>query len=178
MNVFCYCGNKSIIFLFTQFLEQLLKFLVNFTLLKYVKSQRSYGFLITKELIFGFKILDLKDHFLASLIGLIEGEIELTQFDDNPQINRTNKLAGIMGVVLTLSELDNANNLENGRISNTLRTYHVTTGNDDFTHFEPYAPQYKKLKNGKFTYLTQRVTQMKNKIMTDGPATTVVLHVR
>ena len=42
--------------------------LVNFTLLKYVKSQRSYGFLITKELIFGFQILDLKDHFSASLI--------------------------------------------------------------------------------------------------------------
>ena len=50
-----------------QFLEQLLKFLVNFTSLKYVKSQRSYGFLITKELIFGFQILDLKDHFSASL---------------------------------------------------------------------------------------------------------------
>ena len=50
-----------------QFLEQLLKFLVNFTLLKYVKSQRSYGFLITEELIFGFQILDLKDHFSASL---------------------------------------------------------------------------------------------------------------
>ena len=50
-----------------QFLEQLLKFLVNFTLLKYVKSYRSYGFLITKELIFGFQILDLKDHFSASL---------------------------------------------------------------------------------------------------------------
>ena len=45
-----------------QFLEQLLKVLVNFTLLKYVKSQRIYGFLITKELIFGFQILDLKDH--------------------------------------------------------------------------------------------------------------------
>ena len=51
-----------------EFLEQLLKFLVNFTLLKYVKSQRSYGFLITKELIFGFQILDLKDHFSASLM--------------------------------------------------------------------------------------------------------------
>ena len=50
-----------------QFLEQLLKFLVNFTWLKYVKSQRRYGFLITKELIFGFQILDLKDHFSASL---------------------------------------------------------------------------------------------------------------
>ena len=52
-----------------QFLEQLLKFLINFTLLKYVKSQRSYGFLITKELIFGFQILDSKDHFSASLNG-------------------------------------------------------------------------------------------------------------
>ena len=52
-----------------EFLEQLLKFLVNFTLLKYVKSQTSYGFLITKELIFGFQILDLKDHFSASLKG-------------------------------------------------------------------------------------------------------------
>ena len=31
-----------------QCLEQLLKFLVNFTLLKYVKSQRSYSFLITR----------------------------------------------------------------------------------------------------------------------------------
>ena len=52
---------------FIQFLEQLLKFLVNFTLLKYVKSQRSDGFLNTKELIFGFQVSDLKDHFSASL---------------------------------------------------------------------------------------------------------------
>ena len=52
---------------FIQFLEQLLRILLNFTLLKYVKSQRSYGFLITKELSFGFQILDLKDHFSASL---------------------------------------------------------------------------------------------------------------
>ena len=33
----------------------------------YVKSQRSYGFLITKDLIFGFQILDLKVHCSASL---------------------------------------------------------------------------------------------------------------
>ena len=49
LKVFCYHGNKSTILLFTQFLEQLLKFLVNFTLLKSVKSQRSYGFLIIKS---------------------------------------------------------------------------------------------------------------------------------
>ena len=68
---------------FIQFLENLLKFLVNFTLLKYVKSQRNYGFLITKELIFGFQILDLKDHFLASLTSckmFIEGIPELTSY--------------------------------------------------------------------------------------------------
>ena len=67
VKVFCYHGNKSTSCFSIQFLEQRLKFLVNFTLLKYVKSQRSYGFLITKALIFGFQILDLKDHFSASL---------------------------------------------------------------------------------------------------------------
>ena len=41
-------------------------FPVNFTLLKYVKSQRN-GFLVTKELIFGFQSLDLKYHFSACL---------------------------------------------------------------------------------------------------------------
>ena len=33
-------------------------------------SEGSHGFLITKELIFGFQILDLKDHFSASLNSL------------------------------------------------------------------------------------------------------------
>ena len=36
----------------------------------HLKSPRSYGFLITKELIFGFQILDLKDHFSTSLIEI------------------------------------------------------------------------------------------------------------
>ena len=58
-----------------QFLEQLLKFLVNFILLKYVKSPRSYGFLITKELISGFQTLALKDHFSTSLNILLLKEI-------------------------------------------------------------------------------------------------------
>ena len=72
---------------FVQFLEQLLKFLVNFTLLKYVKSQRSYGFLITKELIFGFQILDLKDHFSASLM-VTESEVHTAS--DGLRINQSN----------------------------------------------------------------------------------------
>ena len=66
LKVFLYHGNKSTICFFIQFLDQLLKFLANFTLLNYVKSQRSYCFLIIKKLIFGFQLLDLKVHFSAS----------------------------------------------------------------------------------------------------------------
>ena len=65
--VFCYHGNKSTILLFYSIFKTTPEVSSNFTWLKYVKSQRSYGFLITKDLTFGFQILDLKDHFSASL---------------------------------------------------------------------------------------------------------------
>ena len=66
-----------------------------------------------------------------------------------------NKLREITEMDLNLNELDNTDNLEDGRPSNSLLTYHVTS-NEDFTHFEPCNPQYKKLKNGEFTSLTLR----------------------
>ena len=111
------------------------------------------------------------------LIDLVEGKIELTQFDKNPRINRKNKLAGITEMVFDLDELDNSNNLENESPSSTLFTYHVTSYEDSM-HFECYTPQYKKLKNEEFVSLTLRIKHMKNNIMTDGPVTTVVLHIR
>ena len=49
-----------------------------------VKSQRSYGFLITKELIFGFQILDFKDHFSASLKKKIEANKGFSFFVREP----------------------------------------------------------------------------------------------
>ena len=111
------------------------------------------------------------------LINLIEGKIELTHFDKDSRIKRMNELEGITEMVFNLDELDNTNNLENGKPSNTLLIYHVTSY-DDFTHFEPYAPQYKKLKKGEIVSLTLRIRHMKNNIMTDGPVTTVVFHIR
>ena len=78
-------------------------------------------------------------------------------------------------MVFDLDELDNSDNLSNGSHCNTLLTYHVTL-NEDFMHFEPYVPQYKKLKNVKIVSLTLRITHMKNSIVTDGPAKTAVLH--
>ena len=77
---------------------------------------------------------------------------------------------------LNLNELDNSDNLEDGRPSNSLLTYHVAS-NEDFMCFEPHTPQYKRLKDGEFTSLTLRITDQNNKI-TDGPQVTVVLHIR
>ena len=52
---------------FIQLLEQLLKFVVNFTLLKYVKSQRSYGFFNHKRADFWFQNFGLKRSLLSLL---------------------------------------------------------------------------------------------------------------
>ena len=79
-------------------------------------------------------------------------------------------------MTFNLNELDNTDNLEDGRPSNALLTYHVTA-NEDFTCFEPHTPQYKKLKNGEFVSLTLKITDQNN-IITDGPEVTVVLHIR
>ena len=59
---------------------------------------------------------------------------------------RKNKLKGITEMIINLNELDNSDNLKDGRPSNELLTYHVTD-DKDFTHFEPQTPQYMKLKN-------------------------------
>ena len=87
-----------------------------------------------------------------------------------------NKLKGITEITLNLDELNNSDNLKDGRPSNELLTYHVTS-NEDFMHFEPQTPQYNKLKNGEFTSLNLRITDQNNNVITDGPQVTVVLHI-
>ena len=111
------------------------------------------------------------------LISMLEGIVELNQFEVDDQVTKTNKLKGITEITLNLDELNNSVNLKDGRPSNELLTYHVTS-NEDFTHFEPQNPQYKKLKNGEFTSLNLRITDQNNNVITDGPQVTVVLHIR
>ena len=48
-------------------------------------------------------------------------------------------------MVFSLDELDNTDNLENESPSFTLFMYHMTA-HEDSAHFQPYTPQYKKLK--------------------------------
>ena len=111
------------------------------------------------------------------LISMLEGIIELNQFEIDDQVTKTNKLKGITEITLNLDELNNSDNLKDGRPSNELLTYHVTD-DKDFTCFEPQNPQYKALKKGEFTSLNLKITDQNNNVITDGPQVTVVLHIR
>ena len=111
------------------------------------------------------------------LLSMLEGIVELNQFEADDQVTKTNKLKGITEITLNLYELNNSDNLKDGRPSNSLLTYYVTD-DKDFTHFEPQNPQYKKLKNREFTSLTLRITDQNNNVIIDCPQVTVVLHIR
>ena len=79
------------------------------------------------------------------LLSMLEGMVELNQFEVDDQVTKTNKLMGITEITINLDEFNNSVNLKDGRPSNKLFTYHVT---DDkgFTCFKPQNPQYKNLK--------------------------------
>ena len=122
------------------------------------------------------KIIPSGTYVGRELLSIVEGMVELNQFVVDDQVTKTNKLKGITEITLNLDELDNSDNLEDGKPSNALLTYHVTS-DGDFIPFEPDILQYKKLKNGEFTSLTLRITDQNGNIITDGPQVTVVLHI-
>ena len=96
------------------------------------------------------KLISSGTYASRELLSMLEGMVELNKFLVDDQVTKTNKLKGITEMVINLDELNNSDNLKDGRPSNTLFTYHVTDDND-FTHFRPQTPQYRKLKNGEFT---------------------------
>ena len=114
------------------------------------------------------------DKKLDSLIGM---ELKSQMLDSRDDILRTNKLQKITKVAINLNELDNSDNLEDAKPSNTLFTYYVTSL-EYYTHFEPCNPRYKALKYDEIVSLTLKITDQNNNIITNGPGTTVVLHIR
>ena len=98
--------------------------------------------------------------------SLIGKELKSQMLVCRNDILRTNKLVNGTKISITLSELDNSDNLEDGKPSNTLFTYFVTSP-EHFTHFEPQSPQYKILKNDTITSLTLVITDQNNNIITD-----------
>ena len=114
------------------------------------------------------------DGELNVLIGL---ELKSQMMDSHNDVLRTNKLEKVTKMIISLNELNNSDNLEDGRPSNTLFTYYVT-GPEYSTHFEPRTPQYKALKNGMINSLELKITDQANNVITNGLGTTVVLHIQ
>ena len=79
------------------------------------------------------------------LLSIVEGMVELKQFEIDDEVTEMNRLKGITEMIINLDELNNSINLQDGRPSNELLTYHVTD-DKDFTRFELQNPQYKNLK--------------------------------
>ena len=122
------------------------------------------------------KLIPKGTYASIELLSMLEGIIELNQFEVDDQVTKMNKLKDITEITLNLDELDNSDNLKDGRPSNNLLIYHVTS-NEDFTRFEPQTPQYRKLRKEEFTSLTLRIADQNNNVITDGPQVTVVLHI-
>ena len=80
------------------------------------------------------------------LLSMLEGMAELNKFEVDDQVTKTNKLKDITEITVNLDELNNSDDLKDGRPSNELLTYHVID-DKDFMRFEPGIPQYKALKN-------------------------------
>ena len=114
------------------------------------------------------------DKELNSPVGT---ELKSQMLDSSNDILRTNKLVNGTKISITWNELNNSDNLEDGKPSNTLFTYFVTSP-EYITHFKPQSPQYKKLKNDTITSLSLVIMDQNNNIITDGLETTVVLNIR
>ena len=76
------------------------------------------------------------DKELNSLIGM---ELKSQMLDSRNDIQRTNTLVNGTKITISLNKLDNSDNLEDGRPSNTLFTCFVTSP-EYFTHFKPPIP--------------------------------------
>ena len=125
----------------------------------------------------GKKIVLNKVVYMDKELNAIIGQELKSRIGDRNDVLKTTKLVNGTKITISLNELDNSDNLEDGKSSNTLFTYCVT-GPEYSTHFEPQSPQYKKLKNDTITSVTLAITDQNNDIITDGPEVTVVLHIR
>ena len=104
-------------------------------------------------------------------------ELKSQMLDSHDDILRTNKLEKVTKLTISLNELDNSDNLEDGRPSNALFMYYVT-GPEYSTCFKPCTPQYKKLKSSMINSLSLKITDQADNIITNGPGMTVVFHIQ
>ena len=125
----------------------------------------------------GNKIVLNKAVYMDKELNEIIGQKLKSRIGDRDDILKTSKLVNGTKITISLNELDNSDNLKDGKPSNTLFMYNVTSPEYSM-HFEHQSPQYKKLKNDTITSLTLAIMDQNNDIITDGPEVTVVLHIK
>ena len=84
------------------------------------------------------KLIPSGTYASRELISMLEGTVDFNQFEVDDQVTKMNNLKGITEITLNLDldELNNSNNLKDGRPSNESLTYYVTD-DKDFKRFEP-----------------------------------------
>ena len=84
----------------------------------------------------GKKITLNKAVYTDKELNVLIGTELKSRIGDRDDVLRTSKLVNGIKITISLNELDNSDDLENGRPSKTLFTYYVTDP-EYFTHFEP-----------------------------------------
>ena len=103
---------------------------------------------------------------LDSLIGT---ELKSQMLDSHDDVLRTNKLKEIMKVAISLNELYNSDNLEDGRPHNTLFTYYA---------FRTLQPSIYETQIWRDCFLNTENNGPNNNIMNNGPGITAVIHIQ
>ena len=98
----------------------------------------------------GKEIVLNKGEYTDKELNAIIGQKMKSRMNDFDYVLRTSRLYGGTKITISLNELDNSDNLEDGHPSNTLFMYHVTSP-EYFTHFKPRTLQYTKFKNDTIT---------------------------
>ena len=84
-------------------------------------------------------VLNKGEYTDKELKAIIEQKMK-SRMNDHDDVLRTSRLYGGTKITISLNELNNSDNLEDGHLSNTLFTYYVTDP-EYFMRFEPAMPQ-------------------------------------
>ena len=88
----------------------------------------------------GKKIVLNKGVYTDKELNLLIGTKLKSRMDDREDVLKTIKLEKVTKMAISLNKLNNSDNLEDGKPSNTLFTYYVT-GSEYSTRFELCTPQ-------------------------------------
>ena len=104
-----------------------------------LSNNAQYWLLAIETLSKKWEIVLNKGEYTDKELNAIIGQKMKSRMNDLDDVLRTSRLYGGTKITISLNELDNSDNLEDGHPSNALFTYYVTDP-EYFTRFEPQTP--------------------------------------